>query len=658
MTEQGRFYSPGRREFLAGAGALAATAFLAACDMSMSPTEEQERVAKGKEAPELTKMSESGQLPKVEDRLPGTPVVVTAPTVGQYGGTWQTATFGSGDGAWWWRVVGYEPLLRIEPFEGKTIPNVADSYVVNSAGTEFTFKLHEGIKWSDGKPFGADDVVFWWEDFAMDPNVSPEGPPAWMITNGKPGAVTKKDDLTVVFSFQEPNGFLPYRLAASDGNPVTAMPKHYLEKFHGKYAKDADQQAKSAGMNSWVDLFLAKSGDATAYQANELPGIHPWTLTSELGKGSTVNFSRNPYYWKVDQEGRQLPYINSVSMAVTQDAQVILLKGINGELDYHARHFNTPANKPVVSENAEKAKYRVTKLIPGSMNVGVIALNMTTKDPIKREIYRNKDFRIGLSHALDRQQLIDSVLQRQGSPWQAAPQQGSRFYDEEMATQYTEYNVDKANEYLDKAFPRKDANGMRVGPDNQPIILRFLASTLGGDLEALYLEMQPIMKQHWAKVGIGMSTTAMERSLFQVKTDNEEQDALMWTGFGGGDLTLPVDPRWYIPWTTNQSNWAKQWVVWKDSNGKNGEEPPKTIKQGYQLYQKALGAVDIAERDGFLKQMLQLAKEDFWVIGTISTPDSYAVVSDRFMNAPDSQPDAWPYPQPGQMHCETFWMKS
>ncbi|HLT60973.1 MAG TPA: hypothetical protein VK020_07250, partial [Microlunatus sp.] len=78
---------------------------------------------------------------------------------------------------------------------------------------------------------------------------------------------------------------------------------------------------------------------------------------------------------------------------------------------------------------------------------------------------------------------------------------------------------------------------------------------------------------------------------------------------------------------------------------------------GYELYDKALVAVEIEERDDYLKQMLQLAKEDFWVTGTISTPASFAVVSDKFMNIPDTQPDCWPYPQPGQLHCETFWIK-
>lgn len=621
------------------------------------PGSNKSQGAKGKEAPQLADRVKSGDLSPVEERLPKSPVVVTAPQVGQYGGKWHNVTFASGDSAWWWRCCGYEPLLRIDPSTGEPKPNVAESYDVNADGTEFTLKLVDGIKWSDGEPFTADDVVFWWEDYATNSDISPEGPPGWMITDGKPGAVSKADDLTVVFSFKKPNGILPLRLCDSDGAPCTAAPKHYLRQFHAKYATDAAAKAKEAGLNSWVDLFLAKAGDDTSNFATDLPSIRPWTLTSELGKGSTVTFSRNPYYWKVDQEGSQLPYIDSVPMAIASDEQVILLKATNGELDYIARHINVPANKPVVSQNANRSGYRVTNLEPGSMNVGVIGLNMTIKDPVKRKIYRNRDFRIGLSYALDRQQLIDSVLQRQGEPWQAAPRKKSRYLDEEMGTQYTQFSLTKANEHLDKAFPRKDSDGRRLGPDGKPIVLRFLASTSGGDLEALFLQMQPIMKQQWAKVGIGMSTTSMERSLFQVKTSNEEQDALMWTGFGGSDLTLPLDPRWYIPRTTSQSNWAKQWVLWSQTNGASGEEPPESVKQGLALYNKAIAAVDSKQRDDFLKQMLALAKEDFWVIGTISTPESFAVVKNSFMNVPDSQPDAWPYPQPGQQHSEIFWIK-
>ncbi len=626
--------------------------------MSLNPDTQSQRSEKGKEAPKLTELVESGDLPPVDQRLPPEPVVVTPQAIGHYGGTWKSATVGAGDTAWWWRIAGYEPVVRIEPFTGEIQPNVADGYEVTPDGKKFVFHLHPGIKWSDGAEFAADDITFWWDDYVSNAELMPTGPPSWMITGGSPGQVTKIDDHTVQFTFTNPNGFLPFRLSDSDGVPLTAMPKHYLEKFHTKYAKDAEQQAKKAGQNSWVDLFISKSGEETNHFALDLPTIRPWFLATGLGSGSQVTFDRNPYYWKVDPEGSQLPYLDSLSLSVIRDAEVILLKATNGELDYHARHINLPANKPVVAAAAERAGYRVTTLSPGSMNVGVIALNMTIKDPVKREIYRNKDFRIGLSYALDRQQLIDSVLQRQGEPWQAAPQKESRYYDEEMAKQYTEHDLDQANAYLDKAFPRKDGDGNRLGPDGKPIILRFLASTEGGDLEALYLEMQPIMKQHWAKVGIGMTTTAMERSLFGVKTENEEQDALMWTGFGGSNLTLPVDPRWYVPYTVGQSNWARQWVLWRTSGGKTGEEPPERIRQGYRLYDQALGAVEAEERDGYLKQMLQLAKEDFWVIGTISTPPSFAVVSNKFKNIPDTQPDCWPYPQPGQLHSESFWIEA
>lgn len=647
-----------RRDLLIAGFGLTAAITLSGCSGALSPGSQRSNTPKGKEAPSLAELVESGDLPSVESRLPKTPVVVAAPEVGQYGGTWNSATYGSGDSAWWWRVSGYEPLVRIDPNTGVPGPNAAESFEVNQDGTSFTFKLVDGIKWSDGEPFTADDVLFWWEDYATNTDIAPEGPPGWMVVNGKPGKVTKTDDLTVVFSFDEPNGFLPLRLSDADGTGCTAMPKHYLSQFHTDFADDVDEKAKQAGLNSWVDLFLGKAGQATSFFANGLPGIRPWNLTSDLGTDPTVAFSRNPYYWKVDREGSQLPYLDAVSLAVISDAQVILLKATNGELDYHARHFNVPSNKPVVAESADRSGYHLTTLVPGSMNVGVIGLNMTIKDPIKRKIYRNKDFRIGLSYALDRQQLIDSVLQRQGEPWQAAPQRESRYADEEMGTQYVDFDLDKANEHLDRAFPKKDGDGMRLGPDGKPIVIRFLASTLGGDLEALYLEMQPIMKQQWEKVGIQMSTTAMERSLFQVKTENEEQDALMWTGFGGNDLTLPLDPRWYIPYTTSQSNWAKQWVLWNSTGGQSGEEPPNSIKEGYALYRAALAAVDADDRDAKLKQMLQLAKRDFWVIGTISTPPSYAVVSDKFKNVAETQPDCWPFPQPGQLHSETFWLSS
>src|SRR5690625_5508470 len=104
------------------------------------------------------------------------------------------------------------------------------------------------------------------------------------------------------------------------------------------------------------------------------------------------------------------------------------------------------------------------------MNTTMISLNEDHEDGAKREVFQNKDFRIGLSHAINRQAIIDTVYQRQGEPWQGAPRPEHRFYDEAMAKQYTKNDVEQANQYHhDAGYSKTNANGIRLGPDRNRI---------------------------------------------------------------------------------------------------------------------------------------------------------------------------------------------
>jgi peptide/nickel transport system substrate-binding protein len=642
----------GRRHFIGGiGGAIAATSFLGL-----------PRVASAEgpllEAPQLTELVKAGKLPPLAERLPKVPEIVTpVEGVGTYGGTWNMGTTGAGDSAWWWRSSGYGGLTRIDVDTGKAVPNVAESFEASADGTSFRFKLREGLKWSDGEPMTSADIVFWWEDFVLNAELWPAGAPAFMRTASGPGTVTADGDYAVVFAFKEPNGFLPNWLATNIGNPVTAMPKHYLEQFHAAHNPDAEALARKEGFNSWPDLFLNKAGAATLHQAGGLPVVRPWAMQSVLGTGSRLVFERNPYFYKVDTNGSQLPYVDRVVFEIIEDPQVMLLKASNGELNYQLRHFNTPENKPILARNAKEKGYTLSNLVSANMNEGVIALNLTHNDPVKREIYNNKNFRIGLSHALDRTEIINAVYQRQSQPWQAAPRPDTKFYNEKAATQYLEYNVDLANEALDEAgYKNRNAEGIRLGPDGNPIHISFFASTTGGSNEALLIPVQQIMKQQWAAVGIGMDSTAMERSLYITRTGNEEQDALMWTGFGGHPLTIPVDPRWYLPISPNQSSWGAKWAVWNASGGENGEAPPEELQKSFGHYRDALATPDDDERDELLAEVIQIAADGFYVIGTVLALPPYQLKTDNFHNVPATQPDCWPYPSPGQMLSEQFYM--
>jgi ABC-type transport system substrate-binding protein len=378
-----------------------------------------------KEAPPLAALVREGKLPPVEQRLPRNPVAVTpVEKVGKHGGAWRAGLLGGADTSWLNRTIGYEGLVRWDPQWTQVIPNIAESFTASPDAKEYTFKLREGHRWSDGQPFSADDILFWYEDVSLNKELTPS-------RGNNPPTVEKIDGYTVKFKFERPDGFFLQNLARG-GGAYTAFPAHYLKQFHKRHnTTNLDQLIQENGADGWVRLFQTKGASipGTPYDAvwqnKDLPTLNAWYLTTPYGAGNRVVAERNPYYFKVDPEGNQLPYLDRVVYDVAQDAQVLVLKALNGELDMQDRHIATTQNRAVFVDNAQRGGYRFFETIPDSSNEAGIYLNWTHKDPVMRRIIQDKDFRIGLSHAIDRQEIIDVVYVGQGEPYQVASRPGA-----------------------------------------------------------------------------------------------------------------------------------------------------------------------------------------------------------------------------------------
>ena len=480
-----------------------------------------EAMSDSHEAPALAAMVADGTLPPLEERLPVNPMVVEPEeSIGQYGGTWHAGLRGGSDNAWLFRTIAYEPLVRWTRDWTGIQPNVAESWEVNEDATEFTFKLREGMKWSDGEPFTADDIVFWYEDVLMNEELTPT-PNDWFLAGGEPGVVEKIDDYTVKFSFAAPYGAFLLKLASADMIEITSTPRHYMEQFHADYNPEAAAQAEEAGFDSWVSYFenINEGGCCGYYNDADLPVLWPWDLTVGYGENTTqITAERNPYYWKVDTEGNQLPYIDSVVYDVGNDVEVLVLKAMNGEIDYQDRHINAFNNKAVFVDNMEQGGYVLTNQVPADSNVMEISLNLVHPDPVKQEIFTNKDFRIGLSHAINRQEIIDLIFVGQGEPWQAAPLPESPYYNERLGTQYLEYDVDLANEYLDKAgYTERDADGFRLGPDGNRISFLIDVPTVNVQM----IDILELVEGYWAEVGVEMKANVIDRALGQQRSGHQ-----------------------------------------------------------------------------------------------------------------------------------------
>jgi len=616
-----------------------------------------------KEAPQLAQLVKDGKLPAVTERLPKRPLVLTPiEKVGKYGGTWRNALLGGSDLAQLHLTIGYEHIIRWDPEWKAIIPNIAESFQANADGTEFTFKLREGHRWSDGRPFTVDDVLFWWEDYVLDPDLSPGGAAAWQKAGNKAMAIEKVGDTAFKCKFAAPNGLFLQNLCTYNAYQMCAMPRHYLQQFHRKYnPQGIDQLAKAAGQDTWVKLFQTKGAGipGTPYNAlwqnADLPTLNGWVITTPYTGTTRVAAERNPYYFKVDTAGNQLPYIDKYLAEPLQDQETMLLKALNGELDLVYHKVNTLTNKALFTDNLQRANLKFHEAVGAGMNSFVLALNLNAKDQVKRQIFQNKDFRIGLSHAIDRQEIIDIVFVGQGEPWQAAPRKESPYFSERLAKQYTEYDVGKAGEYLDKAFPQKNAQGIRLGPNNQPI--SFLVEVTGTVNQA-WLDTINLVKTMWQKVGVEIQVKNEDRALFYSRKDANEHEAAIWGGDGGLRDGL-LDPRWYFPFN-NESLMAQAWRYWYNPPGQlliQPEEPPTEVKRQMALYDQIKGTVDEAKQTQYMKELIAIAADQFYCFGIVLPPAGYGLHKTNLRNVPPKRFAAWLFQDPGVTNPATYFFE-
>ena len=414
------------------------------------------------EAPYLTKLVEEGKLPPVEERLPKEPLVYKtgfmSDGAGQYGGIWRGVwavplegwNYNAGAVQGWFgieAIVQEEPIATGPMFLTKNvnpIPRLAKDWEWSEDGLKLTMHLIEGVKWSDGVPFTTEDVMFLWDDNIHDPNVVTWTSADFWSINGKPIELKALDDYTLEWTFPEP--FQTKWLYNMSNLGFSPGPAHILKPFHPKYGGKDYQSYK----------------DALAPNALPVVTLGPW-VPVEYKTDEFLVFRRNPYFYMVDENGCQLPYLDEVQFTYSKTGNTRTLNTIAGTAD-HSNVENIETMDETVRQAADpNATFRV-EWGPETLGFGV-EFNQAKftgvqddRDRAVRDLLTNTDFRKAVAYAIDREGIAKSLT---NGPffraWAGGLFPGSQYFDRESVVYYP-YSPESANILLDK-IGLKDTNG-------------------------------------------------------------------------------------------------------------------------------------------------------------------------------------------------------
>lgn len=634
---------------LAGAGLLSMCLLFSKGNTAFASSKQAESCSTYNESPMLADKVAAGSLPAVGDRIPDEPLFVeVAEQIGVYGGTMVDTTGGNRLAEF--RHYGYEPLVRWSVDGSKIVPNVAKSWDVSDDATTYTFHLRKGMKWSDGEDFNAADIVFWWEYVESNKDVQSK-PRGYMVVKGEQATVKAVDDYTVRFSWSNPNGLLLENLASPYGVRVVQFAEHYHRQFIKGLNPDGIAKAMSdasvTDYTQWWNSTVGSYGKQPEYNNPARPFVQAWIPREPFLGKEQFTFERNPYYFKVDTACNQLPYIDYRQWVLAAETEIQLAKSLTGEVDISRVNISTPANRSVFYDNMKQGDYRFVAADSADMNVANFQFPENHPDEFRASVYQNKNFRIGLSHAIDREELIDVVFLGQGEPYQVAPRPRSPFYSEKMAKQYTEYDRELAGDYLDKVLSKKDSEGFRLRPNGERFVV---VIAVNKDFKSDWVDMMELIKGYWEAVGLETVIEVLSDATSTSRRGSPDNDIGLWLSENGAGR-LPL----LAPNDLLGSDEDLEWKKYHVSKGKEGTEPPPNVKRMLELIDQ-IPLVAGAKQNTVMAEFIELVTDNFPRIGIALPAGNYRAVSNRLRNVPEPLMEGWMYPGISPANFSTFYI--
>ena len=614
------------------------------------------------ESPMCAAKAEAGEIPALADRLPENPLVIQpAESIGEYGGTWYRAFTGPADGQNMERPMK-DHILFFGTNMTDVQPNIAESWTSNADATEFTLTLRKGLKWSDGDDYNTDDIMFWYDHMVQNEDLVPT-PPSWMKSGGELLEFTQVSKETLQINSAEPYGLLITLLASvvvagphtrGDSGLGLYAPSHYLSDFHPDVIglDEANAKAEAAGYENWAKYMLFLNH---ANANPDSPMMTAWRVVKPITSDQWA-LERNCYYWAVDTEGQQLPYMDNVVLDLAENLEVLNLKAIAGEFTVQGRHIDL-SKLPVFTENSDKGNYRIQFWRQPESGIANLYINESwvgdggDVDTETASFLQNKDFRAALSMGIERDEINEVFFLGLGevgglcAGWDDPNDPGHY-----IGEHYVEFNPDEANELLDSiGLDQKDSDGMRLmpGTGEKIVVTHSVAVAAFEDYEGIDSMVIEMWKKH---LGIDGKLDAQERSLWSSRRDNNETHLNSWESSGrAGAIITPnhlgvVGGGGFIA------------VGASNDHRDNGTIADGWIGEWQKLYEEAKS--DGSKYAENLQKVVELNCNNVNPITTVMNKPTYtAIIKKNVRNVPNPLPFSYHAQTSGNGFPETWWLE-
>jgi len=614
------------------------------------------------EAPMLAALVKAGSLPPVEERLPKDPMVIPVhERIGTYGGEIRRVYKGSNLSCNFGRPIR-EGLVRPSVDGSSIVLAVAKSIESDSSGKVWTVKIRDGMKWSDGMPFTSEDFIWQFERVSND-ELTPTKPLWISLDSGETMADVKAlDDITIQYTYGTPNFiFMDTQLVmdadcgrpGNGGRRIPYSPKHYLSQFFPAYAEGGkaalEKMAKAEGFETWTQFYLSKNTDV---ESVDKPTMRMVVLDTGI-TGKRIIGDRNPYFYAVDPEGNQLPYIDRWIWDFAGDKAALNLKAIGGEIDFQSRHIDL-SDYTILKENERGGAFRVFSWPSMEENDAALAMNISHQGP-EGEYYRNEDFRHALSYAIDRDKVNQIAFLGTGVARNLMPPVGHPYYPgPEFEFKYMNQDRALAIEMLDKIMPDKNADGFRLMSNGDPIVIDIWST----ESFAPFPDIAELVINDWAKVGImGENKADLGQQMTEALRSNTH-GAHLYHHIASGLIFSYPDK--LVPIYRTSAQYAIGYGTYVETGGEEGVKPiPEIQKIIDNFYEGPL----LDEKERYLKGQeiyRQLASKQYHINLIANSPATQGVliVKDGLINVPEKAANSWPARTPSTGYPEQFfWAK-